>query len=264
MRHVSWLSTQTCTWGGSNRFSLVLMTKRNRPSMTTVGILGFWNSGYQVVTLRTSVLQGVSGLSPGAAAPAGLPVLLGTGEAAGLAGDGPAGATPALAEFLGSFSAFCSRSRWYSLRSGVWRLARSYSARFRFLSSAREGSGSVRRFGAALVVFLALGFLLEDFPAVFFWFFEEFPAFAGLGMGKLNSKVWPTARGGGGTSTGIAAFNLIRGLSPRVRGNQHRHSGIQPDTGLSPRVRGTSRTNGYGLPVRGLSPRVRGTADRPL
>ena len=98
MRHVSWLSTQTCTWGGSNRFSLVLMTKRNRPSMTTVGILGFWNSGYQVVTLRTSVLQGVSGLSPGAAAPAGLPVLLGTGEAAGLAGDGPAGATPALAE----------------------------------------------------------------------------------------------------------------------------------------------------------------------
>ena len=84
------------------------------------------------------------------------------------------------------------------MRSGVWFLARSYSVRFRFLSPAREGSGSARRFGAALVAFLALGFFLEDFPAVFFWFFEEFPELAGLGMGKLNSKVWPTARGGRG------------------------------------------------------------------
>ena len=79
------------------------------------------------------------------------------------------------------------------MRSGVWLLARSYSARFRFLSSTKEGSGSVRRFGAALVVFLVLGVFLEDFRAVFFWFFEEFPALADSGMGNLNSKVPPTA-----------------------------------------------------------------------
>ena len=78
---------------------------------------------------------------------------------------------------------------------------------FPFLSSAREGEGSVRRFGAALVAFLALGFFLEDFRAVFFWFFEEFPALAGLGMGKLNSKVWPTARGGGGTVQLVVLFD---------------------------------------------------------
>ena len=38
MRHTSSLPTQTCTWGGSNPFSLVLTTKRNRPSIATVGI----------------------------------------------------------------------------------------------------------------------------------------------------------------------------------------------------------------------------------
>ena len=107
-----------------------------------------------------------------------------------------------------------ARSCWYSMRSGVWFLARSYSVRFRFLSPAREGSGSARRFGAALVAFLALGFFLEDFPAVFFWFFEEFPALAGLGMGKLNSKVWPTTRGGGAGRTQIGS----QGVHPRFLG----------------------------------------------
>ena len=106
------------------------------------------------------------------------------------------------------------------MRSGVWLLARSYSARFRFLSSAREGSGSVRRFGAALVASLALGVFLEDFCAVFFWFFEEFPALAGLGMGKLNSKVWPTARGGGGTITRPGQVVCDPGGSPRVWGTR--------------------------------------------
>ena len=38
MRHTSSLPTQTCTWGGSNPFSLVLTTKRNRPTIATVGI----------------------------------------------------------------------------------------------------------------------------------------------------------------------------------------------------------------------------------
>ena len=111
-----------------------------------------------------------------------------------------------------------ARRRRYSMRSGVWLLARSYSARFRFLSSAVEGSGSVRRFGATLVAFLALGFFLEDFPAVFFWFFEEFPELAGLGMGKLNSKVWPTARRGGVSSTICSLVARGLGRSPRLRG----------------------------------------------
>ncbi len=38
MRHTSSLPTQTCTCGGSKPFSLVLTTKRNCPSMATVGI----------------------------------------------------------------------------------------------------------------------------------------------------------------------------------------------------------------------------------
>ena len=42
----------------------------------------------------------------GVVAPAGLPALLGAGGAAGLAGFGRFGAVPALAEFLGLFSAF--------------------------------------------------------------------------------------------------------------------------------------------------------------
>ena len=109
-----------------------------------------------------------------------------------------------------------ARRRRYSMRSGVWLLARSYSDCFRFLSSAVEGSGSVRRFGATLVVFLVLGFFLEDFLAVFFWLFEEFPALAGLAMGKLNSKVWPTARRGGVNLVVVPRRITPPGASPRL------------------------------------------------
>ena len=129
MRHVSWLSTQTWTWGGSNRFSLVLMTKRNRPSMTTVGILGLWKSGYQVVTLRASALQDVSGI------PLVLLRLLfsrclslqvGQRVWPGMAG------LEQLRHWPRSL-AFCrfswAKRRRYSMRSGVWLLARSYSRR---------------------------------------------------------------------------------------------------------------------------------------
>ena len=38
IRHTSSLPTQTCTWGGSKLFSLVLTTKRNCPSTATVGM----------------------------------------------------------------------------------------------------------------------------------------------------------------------------------------------------------------------------------
>jgi len=38
IRQMSSLPTQTCTWGGSKLFSLVLTTKRNWPSTATVGM----------------------------------------------------------------------------------------------------------------------------------------------------------------------------------------------------------------------------------
>ena len=86
----------------------------------------------------------VHGRSLGLAAPAGLPVVLGTGEAAGLAG---------LLQFLQRPSNLacrrlsCSRSRRYSMRSGVWFLCRSYSSRSCLLASTSAGFGSVRCLG---------------------------------------------------------------------------------------------------------------------
>ena len=62
------------------------------------------SGGLRTVTRSSRLFRQAS--SPSIAAPAGLPVVLGAGWAASLAGYGGIGAAPALAEFLGSLPSF--------------------------------------------------------------------------------------------------------------------------------------------------------------
>ena len=82
--------------------------------------------------------------------------------------------------------------RYNSFRSGVWAHWRSYSRRFSCLASSSAGVGSTRGFG-----FLAFGVAFRDvFTAGLFQLWGCPPLLAGFGREKVNSKVWPIARGG--------------------------------------------------------------------
>ena len=90
-----------------------------------------------------------------------------------------------------------TRRRWYSLRSGVWFLCRSYSSRFCFLVSTEAESGlvwSFLAFGGVLLEGVLGVFFLGGVSDCFFLVLEQLPELAGSGRGKLNSKVvWPIA-----------------------------------------------------------------------
>ena len=85
-----------------------------------------------------------------------------------------------------------------SLRSSVWFLRRSYSARSWRLASTSDGVGSGQRFGcrafgAGFLVGLLGVVFRAGFPTRFFLLAGRLPALAGSGREKVNSKVWPTA-----------------------------------------------------------------------
>ena len=89
-------------------------------------------------------------------------------------------------------------SRTRSLRSSVWFLRRSYSARSWRLASTSDGVGSGQRFGCrAFGAGFSVGLLgvvfRAGFPTRFFLLAGRPPALAGSGREKVNSKVWPTA-----------------------------------------------------------------------
>ena len=86
-----------------------------------------------------------------------------------------------------------------SLRSGVWFLCRSYSARFCFLVSTEAESGlvwsfSFRAFGGASPGRVLAVLFCGGGSGCFFLVLEQLPELAGSGGEKLNSKVvWPIA-----------------------------------------------------------------------
>ena len=112
------------------------------------------------------------------------------------------------------------------MRSGVWFLRRSYSARSCFFVSTEAESGlvwsfSFRAFGGAspgrvLAVLFCGGGL-----GCFFLVLEQLPELAGSGREKLNSKVvWPTAHLCGVDGTKSRSSVMSRGEAPLARGGR--------------------------------------------
>ena len=80
-----------------------------------------------------------------------------------------------------------------ALRSGVCALFRSYARRTSFLASTCSGVDSTRAFG-----FLAFGVAFRDvFTVGLFQLGGRPPVLLGSGNERVNSKVWPIARGSG-------------------------------------------------------------------
>ena len=105
-----------------------------------------------------------------------------------------------------------------SLRSSVWFLRRSYSARSWRLASTSDGVGSGQRFGCrAFGAGFSVGLLgvvfRAGFPTRFFLLAGRPPALAGSGREKVNSKVWPTAHLCGAGMWGASRCGVYSGLS---------------------------------------------------
>ena len=126
-----------------------------------------------------------------------------------------------------------------SLRSSVWFLRRSYSARSWRLASTSDGVGSGQRFGCRA---FSAGFLVgllgvvfrAGFPTRFFLLAGRPPALAGSGREKVNSKVWPTAHLCGLAQLTVPPKMWKAGPSPCLRAlpqdsrvSRQAHSGCQ-------------------------------------
>ena len=130
------------------------------------------------------------------------------------------------------------------MRSGVWFLRRSYSARSCFFVSTEAESGLVWSFSFRAFAGDSLGRVLAVLfcgggTGCFFLVLEQLPELAGSGREKLNSKVvWPTAHLGGGTS------NV--------------HEDLERKLGSIPAWAGEPSGNRYGECLQPVYPRVGG------